>query len=568
MISQSPLLRRLAVVTLLLVPGFADAEINGAEFFEKNVRPILQENCFKCHSHAEKIKGGLALDSLEGALSGGETSPAVVPGDLAKSLLVEAIGYKNDDLQMPPKGKKLSEAQIGALTQWISMGAPWPVDPNKKKMVSRPKGSITAEDRQWWAFQPVADQAPPTVDDHGWAANEIDRFIFKKLGEAGLSPSPRASKAKLVRRLYFDVIGLPPTPEQVAAFEADSSPEAWEKLVDSLLASPRYGERWARHWLDLVRYADSDGFRVDDYRPHSWRYRDYVIAAFNDDKPYDRFIQEQIAGDEMFPDDPRAHIATGFLRHWIYEYNNRDVPGQWTNILNDVTDVTADVFLGLGVQCARCHDHKFDPILQKDYYRLQAFLAPLVPTETAAATESEQNQYADKLAPWEQKTAALRAQIATLEAPYRQKAAEEAIGKFPEEIQALIHKPVSERAPLEHQLAELAYRQVDYEFGRLLTHVPDKAKKELIDLQKELTRFDKEKPQPLPVAFGVGDVGPIAPVVRIPKKEQLGDIAPGFLTIFGEEPARIEAKTNSTGRRTALARWLTTPDNALVTRVI
>ncbi|MES2569218.1 MAG: DUF1549 and DUF1553 domain-containing protein, partial [Verrucomicrobiota bacterium] len=480
---------------------------------------------------------------------------------------IEAIGYRNEDLQMPPKGKRLTADQIATLTQWVEMGAPWPAEATK--MVSRPKGRITQEDRKWWAFQPLADPPLPDREDDGWSSNGIDRFILRKFQESGVEPAPRASKAHLIRRLYFDLIGLPPSPEEVARFEADTSPEAWPRLVDSLLATPRYGERWARHWLDLVRYAESDGFRLDDYRPNAWHYRDYVIAAFNEDKPYNRFIEEQLAGDELFPDDPQARVATGYLRHWIYEYNNRDVPAQWTNILNDVTDVTADVFLGLGLQCARCHDHKFDPLLQKDYYRLQAFFAPILPRDDlSVATASQQAGYAEKLAAWELKTAPLREQIAILEAPYRKKAADEAIAKFPEETQALIHKPMVERTPLEHQLAELAYRQVQYEWGRLLNHVPGNDKQELIRLQKELTVFEREKPRPLPVAPGVGDVGPVAPPVRIPKKEQLGDIAPGVPTILDEAPARIDPTATSTGRRSALARWMTAPENPLVSRVI
>ncbi|MFN9912622.1 MAG: DUF1549 domain-containing protein, partial [Pirellulaceae bacterium] len=198
--------------------------------------------------------------------------------------------------------------------------------------------------------------------------------------------APEAERGALIRRLYLDLVGLPPTFEQVQAFVADPAADAIEKVVDDLLGSPRYGERWARHWLDLVRYADSDGYRADHYRPDAWRYRDYVIDSFNHDKPYDRFVQEQLAGDELFPGDPQALIATGFLRHWIYEYNNRDARGHWDTILNDITDTTSDVFLGLGLQCAKCHDHKFDPLLQQDYFRLKAFFAPL--SFTTASVDS------------------------------------------------------------------------------------------------------------------------------------------------------------------------------------
>ncbi len=557
---------------LLALPAFADISPESAEFFEKKIAPIFKEHCFKCHSHsAEKIKGGLVLDSADGAFTGGDTGPAVVPGDVAKSLLITAVGYKDDDLQMPPKGKKLSEEQIALLTDWVKMGAPWP-KATGQKMTVRAKGKITVEDRKWWAFQPMAKPEMPTVDDHGWCANEIDRFVFAKLSENKLTPAPAAKPEQLARRLYFDLTGLPPTPEEVAAF-ADSAtrnqkPET-RNLIDKLLASPRYGERWARHWLDLVRYAESDGFKADDYRPHAWHYRDYVIAAFNNDKPYDRFVQEQLAGDELFPGDPEARNGTAFLRHWIYEYNNRDVATQWTNILNDVTDVTADVFLGLGVQCARCHDHKFDPILQKDYYRLQAFFAPIqVRDDLLLATPEEEAVYRGKLKTWEEKTAEIRGQMADLEKPYREKVAEEAMTKFPPETEALLRKPDAERTPLEQQLAELAYRQITYEFDRLLNKMKAADKDKYVALTKQLDAFNADKPAAPAPAFCVTDIGAKASPVRIPKKETLGEIEPGFLTLLDSSPASIQPIQNSSGRRAALARWLTDPENPLTARVI
>src|SRR6185503_1424661 len=364
--------------------------------------------------------------------------------------------------------------------------------------------------------------------------------------------------------------GLPPTPEQIDSFVADKSPDAYEKLVDKLLASPRYGERWARHWLDLVRYADSDGYRIDDLRPTAWRYRDYVITAFNNDKPYDEFVREQIAGDEMTPRTPERLIATGYLRHWIYEYNNRDVVGQWNTILNDITDTTSDVFLGLGVQCARCHDHKFDPILQKDYYRLQAFFAPFLPREDIdVGTDAERAEYQAKISKWEEMTKDIRRQIAEVEAPYRKKAQGVILPKFIEETLALINKPVAERTPWEHQIAELAYRQVTYEEYRMkITGADDKEKH--VALLKQLAKFDEFKPAPLPSALIATDVGATAPSLFIPKKPQQ-PVEPGLLSVFDERPMTIlppPGMTNTTGRRTELAHWLTSPENPLTTRVI
>ncbi len=573
----------LPLAALIFARGAArgdEAAAEGARFFAEKVRPILADKCFKCHSHAaEKIKGGLLLDSREAVLTGGDTGAAVVPGDPGKSLLIEAIGYANADLQMPPKkgdGKKLSDGEIALLTDWVKMGAPY-AEETGQKMTVRAKGAITDEDRKWWAFQPPAKTAPPAVADAGWCANDLDRFIFQKLAAAGLQPAPPATPEQLVRRLYFDLSGLPPTPAEVESFvkEFNAAPienqkSRIENLTDRLLASPRYGEHWARHWLDLARYAESDGYKIDEYRPHAWRYRDYVIASLNADKPYDRFVQEQLAGDELFPGDLAALAATGFLRLGIYEYNNRDVAQQWSGMLNDITDVTADVFLGMGVQCARCHDHKFDPILQKDYFRWQAFFAPLLmPEDVRAAGPKQQAEHGAKLKAWEEKTAGLRSQIAAIEDPAKEKAAEDAIKKFPPETQAILNKPVDDRTPGEAQIADLAFRQVIYEWNRIFTHLKAADKDNLVALQKQLAAFDKDKPEELPVIPSVADVGPKAPPVFIPKKPNLGEIAPGFLTVLDAQPAVVkDAPPDSTGRRAALARWLTQPENPLTARVI
>ena len=235
--------------------------------------------------------------------------------------------------------------------------------------------SFTSEERNHWAFQNITRPKPPKIDQPDRVRNPIDAFVVAELKAKGLKPAPLADKVTLIRRATFDLIGLPPTPEEVDAFLADDSTKAFDKVVDRLLASPRYGERWARHWLDLARYAESEGFKADEIRPNAWRYRDYVIKSFNDDKPYDRFIKEQIAGDELWPSDPDARVATAFNRHYPDESNARNLMQRRQEILNDITDTTAAVFMGLTVACARCHDHKYDPIRQSDYYRLQAFYA-------------------------------------------------------------------------------------------------------------------------------------------------------------------------------------------------
>jgi mono/diheme cytochrome c family protein len=344
------------------------------DYFERYVRPVLANNCYKCHSAAEgKVKGGLALDTREGLLKGGETGPAIVPGNAEKSLLIKAVSYKDADLQMPPKGEKLTDKQVADLVAWVKMGAPDP------RTGGDPKGKYAAnstEKKSHWAFRPVSKPAEPAVQNKDWVANPVDAFVLQKLEEKNLKPSAAADKRALIRRVYFDLIGLPPTPKEVDDFLADKSSKAFEKVVDKLLASPHYGERWGRHWLDVARYSDTVGDparrRETPAYPFAWTYRDYVIQSFNDDKPYDQFIREQIAADKLpaARNADRAPLAAlGFLTlgdH--FGGNNNDV-------INDRIDVVTKGFQALTVSCARCHDHMFDPIPQKDYYALHGIFA-------------------------------------------------------------------------------------------------------------------------------------------------------------------------------------------------
>ncbi len=544
-------------------------------FYEQTVKPILAGACFECHSHeAKKFKGGLALDSTAAILKGGDTGPAVVPGDVEKSLIIKAIRYTDADLQMPPKNKKLGSDQIAALEKWVKLGAPMPELTGEKQTVRR--GKITDEDRQWWAYQPVRKPAVPAIANRqSPIANPVDAFILQKLAAAQLALSPPADRVTLARRVYFDLTGLPPTPFELDQFLADKSPEAYEKLVDRLLASPRYGEKWARHWLDLVRYAESDGYRADGYRQYAWRFRDWVVKSLNADKPYDQFVTEQLAGDELYfnskPEtrNPELLVATGYFRAGIYEYNNRDVRGQWQRIIEDITDTSADVFLGVGLQCARCHDHKFDPLLQKDYYRFQAFFTPLLPREDLTlATPAERAAYEAKLAKWEAATADIHAEIESLLAPVRKSTERNAIEMFVEDIRADILKPVAQRTPYEHQIAELAYRQVANEFTKLDTKLKGEAKERVIALRKKLTEFDSLKPAPLTPNYGATDVGPIAPPTLLPKGRDKQVVEPGYLSVLDEKPATVKPMPNSTGRRSELARWLTSPENPLTARVM
>src|SRR5215831_1001232 len=278
--------------------------------------------------------------------------------------------------------------------------------------------TFTPTQRRWWAFQKVVKPAVPAPAETAWVKNDIDAFVLAKLEEKHLKPSPPADKITLLRRATLDLTGLLPTPEETQAFISDSSTDAYAKVIDRLLASPRYGERWARHWLDLARYSDSEGFKSDETRPNIWRYRDYVIDSFNQDKPYDRFLREQIAGDELYSGDPAALVATGFNRHFPDESNARNLMQRRQELLNDITDTVGATFMGMTYGCARCHDHKFDPILQKDYYRLQAFFANTRIEDHAALVFGEQKkEYDARYAVWDEKTKDIRNQMAQLVQP-------------------------------------------------------------------------------------------------------------------------------------------------------
>ncbi len=362
------------------------------DFFEKKIRPVLADKCYKCHSEkAEKIKGGLVLDTREGIRRGGDNGPAVVPGEIQESLLIEAVRYANKDFAMPPKkeGGKLPDDVIRDFEKWVQMGAPDPRDgaaPVVKKYDA-------AKARAWWAFQPVKKPAVPAVQDAAWARSDIDRFVLAGLEAKGLKPAAEADKLTLIRRVSFDLTGLPPALPEITAFVQDKSPEAFAKVVDRLLASPQFGERWGRHWLDVARYAESSGKDVNIAFPHAWRYRDYVIAAFNADKPYDEFLREQIAGDLLPAKDDRERaehqIATGYLAIGAKSLNEQN-PRQFAlDVADEQIDAISQGMLGMTIACARCHDHKFDPIPQRDYYAMAGiFLSTDTRYGTAAGLQN------------------------------------------------------------------------------------------------------------------------------------------------------------------------------------
>ncbi len=400
--------RIIAVATFglaIATPSRALDEAPTAEqlaFFEKKIRPVLSEKCYKCHSEkSEKIRGGLTLDTREGIRRGGDNGPAVVPGDLKESLLIDAVRYSSKDTAMPPEksGGKLPPEMVADLEAWVKMGAPDP-RAGAAKIVRK---FDTEEAKKWWAFQPIAGPAAPAATP--WAQSELDGFVAAGLAAKGLKPVADADASTLLRRLYFDLIGLPPTQQELAAFYKEwnaagsgrsaisNQQSAIEKTVDRLLASPQFGERWGRHWLDVARFAESSGKDVNIAFPNAWRYRDYVVAAFNADKPFDQFIREQIAGDLLPAKDDRQRaeqvVATGFLAIGPKGLNEQNARQFALDVADEQIDTVSQAFLGMTVACARCHDHKFDPIPQRDYYAMAGiFLSTDTHYGTPAAVQN------------------------------------------------------------------------------------------------------------------------------------------------------------------------------------
>jgi hypothetical protein len=347
----------------------ASAPAAALEFFEKDVRPLLVKRCYECHS-ADDVDGGLNLDSKAGVAKGGDSGAVVVAGAPGKSLLIEAVRYQNRDFQMPPK-ERLSEAEIEILERWVKMGVPDSRNESQEGGI-RPTGMSIEDGHKFWSFKPVSDPSVPSVEDADWVQTPIDAFVLSKLEERKTQPAARADKRTLLRRVTFDLIGLPPTPEEVTAFLANESSDAFGKVVERLLESPQYGVRWGRHWLDVARYADSNGLDENLAFGNAWRYRDYVVDAFNNDKPYNQFLIEQLAGDLLPGATRETRIATGLLVLGAKVLAEPDKEKLFMDTIDEQLDTVGKAFLGMTIGCARCHDHKFDPFKQKDYYALAA----------------------------------------------------------------------------------------------------------------------------------------------------------------------------------------------------
>ena len=423
----------------------------------------------------------------------------------------------------------------------------------------------------YWAFQPPAEPAMPQFAS-AWVRTPIDAFILEKLQDAGLEPSPPAAPERLLRRVYLDLTGLPPTPEQAAAFLADSSPRAYENLVERLMSTPQYGERWAQKWLDVVRYSDTNGFEQDAFREHAWRYRDYVARAFQHDKPYDRFLQEQIAGDEMFPESADALVATGFLRlgprHVVG--GNQDKQEARQEVLTEIAQSVGSGILGLTVHCARCHDHKFDPIPQADYYRLQAFFAPIELEDIPISTEAEQAAYKTAMKAHKARLDAIKKQLTELEKPYSDQVFEQNKKQLEPALFAALETPEKQRTPEQEALAKDAKKQASPKWFEIVPLIPPDVMAERTALRKQMHAVDLQEPEPPPAAFAVKNTAEAPPVTHVLKigdhRHPLDPVQAAFLEAVG--PLGIDVPQTSAGRRSALAQWLTRPDHPLTARVM
>ncbi len=577
-------------------------QVDPEALFVHEILPMFESKCMSCHGNdPAKIEGGLDLRKYEQLLVGGDSGePAIVPGKPKKSILYQAIIRKDEHIAMPPKeGDKLSEADIEMVSHWIHKGAPWP-DEEKRAVIladtswnfgQRVKvGTSGGLSETWdkrpylkehlWAYYPVETYDVPWKSVNAHIEHPIDAFLAEKRLEEGIAATTKASKRILLRRASIDLIGLPPTPEEMEDFLANESSNAFEKEIERLLASPHYGEQWGRHWLDVVRYADSDGFSNDYKRPTAWRYRDYVIRSFNEDKPYNQFIMEQLAGDEMNPDDPELLIATGFLRMGPWEHTGMSVAAETRQIyLDDVTNIVGETFLATPLNCAKCHDHKYDPIPAKDYYRIQAVFAttqfaerpaPFLPSEHVRLDQSEKERIQD----WIKGTGEEQEKLMEKEeTAAKQWYKERNLPYLPKNLR---RKLADDQQPPRYyglSFEELGYRKL--------------LKKRLQLLRREMERFE---PLAYSVYNGPDRITHSARPIRMPE-EISGDIPATFILTGGSIYAPLEEvepgimsvlaglpNTNSemitavdipegiAQRRTAFAKWLTHPKHPIVAR--
>ncbi|MDB5320135.1 MAG: hypothetical protein JWN40_1766 [Phycisphaerales bacterium] len=533
------------------------------QFFESQVRPILETACFKCHGAEAKIKGGLRLTSRAAILKGGDTGPAVSLDQPAKSLLLKAINYKDDDLQMPPK-EQLPKEKIAVLTRWVEMGIPWtpgapePIATTTEPPAKHAPPKVTPETMKFWSYQPIRRPPVPQVKDASAIRNPIDNFIFSKLEASGLQHAGPAAKATLIRRAYYDLTGLAPKPEEVDAFIADKSPNAYDKIIDRLLTSPQYGEKWGRHWLDVVRFAETNSFERDGLKPNAWKYRDYVIDAFNKDKPYDQFIREQIAGDEVEHPTPETIIATGFYRLGAWDDEPSDKMQARFDELDDIVTTVGQGFMGMTMNCCRCHDHKIDPIPQKDYYSLVAFFNNITPYQngrnilTDIVPDDQQKSHEEEVQSLARRKEDLRKRVAAFE--------DLVIPKLTETEKVDLEKPRKRAAILD---------------AKILAATNEDELRRYKELRLQLKELEERKESDYPQALSVKEIGNKPVQTFILKRGNASspgeEVEPAFPQVLSPPKVILPAPKKgqkTTGLRTQLANWLTSDQNPLVARVV
>jgi cytochrome c553 len=532
--------------------------------FVRNVQPILQARCTSCHG-SEVQMSGLRLDQRHSAFKGGKSGvPALVPGKSSESLLIRYVSGLDPKTVMPPTGERLRAEEIALLTRWIDEGAPWPEE------TAAPKQSIRdAPDH--WAFKPVRTPAIPPVRNSAWLRNPIDNFVLAKLESKSWTPSPAAGPRALLRRIYLDVIGMPPPLAEQEAFLQSPTPEALDRVVSDLLARPGYGERWGRHWLDLVRYAETNGYERDATKPHVWRYRDYVIRSLNDDKPFDRFILEQLAGDELPDADAETLTAMGFYRLGPWDDEPADPKEDRYDQLDDILSTTSQVFLGLTLGCARCHDHKFDPLTQTDYYRMVAIFNGLqrlrkgrteldLPIGKRLEVEAELSR--DRL------IEAFRQQLAELRDSRRKEVLETRPSALPAEaLTAFLTDP---------QKRDEAQRKLVEKHSTLLDEVIDAAalsdEKRKIASLKDKIKQAQGLTADLPRGYYMVEPEAILPATHVLVRGKAGnlgpEVVPGIPAVLVEQQPVFPAPKRTSLRRLTLAQWIASPDNSLTSRVI
>ena len=562
--------------------GVRIARNDAERLFVDRVWPIFETHCASCHNPDRK-RSGLDLAIRANLLSGGESrTPSIVPGNPEASPLYRQIIHAEDP-HMPYKEDKLSEDQIASIREWITAGAPY-VEVVQAPALERPEEIarmptkelvVTDADREFWSFRPLDAGELPEVKDEAWIVNPIDRFIRAAQEREALSPTPRANRGKLIRRAYFDLIGLPPLPEDIAAFEADESPDAYESLLDRLLESPRYGERWGRHWLDVARYADSGGYEFDTERPTAYPYRDYVIGALNDDQPFDQFVKWQLAGDEYSPDNPKALAATGFctsgpaILNQITEKNRYDE-------LDDVLSTTASAFLGLTVACARCHDHKYEPIPQRDYYRMLSVFTTSKPKDVLLTTRAKAAEYLDRERAFEKRLGEVKKETSDLLRalkPLKRPLREAKIDRLsiPDDQKKLLKEPFDKKNKPQRELFEKYRKEIEVsdEMLRDKLVVDDLIVWEILSMRVNQVEGTRPKSPPRGRAITDTQAEPVDSFFlergNPDTKREKVDL--GFLTVLNSSNDAVyrpaverpnDAKT--TFRRTALAEWLTDVD--------